>query len=64
MPAKLLCTRRSLRYPAGADERAAAGELVHSDFPLLVFHVRMEVRRLGLDASNLAEDAMWDSLVG
>jgi hypothetical protein len=38
--------------------------LVLTDYPLLLFHLRLQVRRLGDEESSAADDALWDALVG
>ena len=34
-----------------------------TDYPLLMFHLRLEVRRLGDEESSAVDDALWDALV-
>ena len=38
--------------------------LVLTEYPLLIWHMRLQLRRLGDQESSNAEDAMWDSLTG
>lgn len=72
-----LCTldgaaaRRQQQQHEGAEGAASMMQqqqldesLVLTEYPLLIWHMRLQLRRLGDQESSNAEDAMWDSLTG
>jgi|EP01044_Picomonas_judraskeda_P008462 hypothetical protein len=58
-----LCTKDGVAATAGGGWPPGAS-LVLTEYPLLMWHVRLQLRRLGEAESSLAEDALWDSLTG
>ncbi len=56
-----LCTLDCVSSTEGEDKELHAS-LVLTEYPLLMWHVHLQLRRLGEVESSLAEDALWDSL--
>ena len=56
-----LCTQQGTFAAKEANEEMQPS-LVLTEYPLLMWHVRIQLRRLGEAESSLAEDALWDAL--
>jgi hypothetical protein len=57
-----LCTLDCTSALEEEKDQQMHASLVLTEYPLLMWHVRLQLRRLGEAESSLAEDALWDSL--